>query len=144
MDKFQKYRDAANEGIKELEKLTAKKLEIESEISTLTQLIAGNIAILPASERSDLGLKFEAAQAPSGMTNAVIRTLSFKEWRSAADVRDALVKSGYDLSTQANPLASIHTTLRRLVGNRVESKEDEGRMVYRRKGMMPPPGHKDR
>lgn len=139
MDRFQKYRDAAIEGIRELEKLTTQKIEIESQISTLVQLIAGNIAILPASERSNLGMRFEAARAPSGMTDAVMRTLSFKEWRSAAQVREALIKSGYDLSTQVNPLASIHTTLRRLANDgRVETKEDEGRSVYRRRGMPPP------
>ena len=143
MDRFKPFRDAAIEGIKELEKLTARKREIEAEISTLVQLIAGNIAILPASERSDLGIKFQEAQAPTSLRDAIKRALGYR-WKSAAEVRDALIESRYDLSTQVNPLASVSTTLRRLeMDKEIESKEEAGRMVYKRKGMQPPPGHFD-
>ncbi|OLE52243.1 MAG: hypothetical protein AUG51_18990 [Acidobacteria bacterium 13_1_20CM_3_53_8] len=42
---------------------------------------------------------------------------------TAMDVRDALIRTGYDLSKYSNALASIHTTLKRLAGS------DEVRMV---------------
>ncbi|MBZ5520889.1 MAG: hypothetical protein LAP21_01390 [Acidobacteriia bacterium] len=140
VENFKKYRDAAVEGIEELEKLVAKKKAVESEISKLSHLIAANIAMLPASQRSDLGIKFRTAKGPSGLKDAVYRALSGTKYMSAADVRDSLLESGYDLEAQVNPLASVSTTLRRFEMTEeplVESKTEDGKTVYRRKGLYP-------
>jgi hypothetical protein len=140
VESFKKYRDAAEEGIEELEKLIAKKKVIEDEISKLSHLIAANIAMLPASQRSDLGIKFKTVKGPSGLKEAVYQALKATKYMSATDVRDALLESGYDLAAQVNPLASVSTTLRRLEmadEPLVESKQEDGKAVYRRKGLFP-------
>jgi len=56
------------------------------------------------------------------------------EWISAIEIREALVRSGFDLSGYANAMASIHTILRRLEeNNEVEKKEEGLKTVFRRK-----------
>jgi hypothetical protein len=54
---------------------------------------------------------------PTGFTDAVRRALQAagKRGLTPVEVRDALVESGVDLSGYSNPLAVIHTTLKRLV-----------------------------
>src|SRR5207253_3001518 len=53
-------------------------------------------------------------------------------WLTAAQVRDRLVNSGFDLTLYAsNPLASVSTTLRRMKPQEVESSEIEGVAAYR-------------
>lgn len=121
------------DGLAELERLTEAKREIDSDISKMVQIVAANIAVLPASERPDLGIKLEAAMPPSGLSDAALRVLSFTNHLTVADVRDALLESGYDLSSQTNALASINTTLRRLAeAGKVTFMEINGRNVYKR------------
>src|SRR6266567_358063 len=137
-DRFQKHRDAVEDGLAELEKLAQEKKEIDLEISKLVQIVAANIAILPAYERPSLGIKLEAATPPSGLSDAALRVLSFTNHMTVADVRDALLESGYDLSSQTNALASINTTLRRLAeSGRVTFRDINGRNVYKRVATRP-------
>lgn len=53
--------------------------------------------------------------AELGLTDTIRRLLrdSYSAL-SPIDVRDRLVKAGYDFGVQPNPLASIHTTLKRI------------------------------
>jgi hypothetical protein len=75
---------------------------LEAEVAALKQTIA---AIAPLVGES----------APSGLTDAV-RTILAKadEPLSAGEIRDRLVGMGFDMKSYSNPLATIHTILRRL------------------------------
>jgi hypothetical protein len=140
VENFKKYRDAATDGIAEIEKLVARKKDVESEISRLSHLVAANIAMLPASQRSDLGIKFREAKGPSGLKEAVFYALSAEKYLSAAQVRDVLKEKGYDLLSQVNALASVSTTLRRFKNSEhptVISKKEGDTTVYKRVGLPP-------
>lgn len=134
-DENKKYRDAAVDGIRELEVLAKEIKEREAKFSKIYSIVAANIAMLPASQRPDLGAKLEATKAPTGLSKAVLRVLRYDKYMAATEVRDALTASGYDLSAQTNALASVHTTLKRLTeapNSRVRAMESHGRTVYRR------------
>jgi hypothetical protein len=145
VDNLQKYRQAALDGIAEIAKLTERKKAIESDISKILQIVAANIAMFPDSERRTLMERLEAAKGPSGLKEAVYSVLSPTKYMSAVEVRDAVISSGFDLSSQVNPLASVSTTLRRFESAEkplIDSKEEDGKTVYRRKGLRPLEGLK--
>jgi hypothetical protein len=137
VDKYQQYRDAVKSGFKEYGELAGKKKQIDSDLNKLIQLITANVNMLPEGERERVSEEFDEIKLPSGFSDAIWRVLSPFEFMSATDVRAALEKSGYDLSNQSNALASIHTTLRRFPPDKVISKLEKGKLVYRRKGLTP-------
>jgi hypothetical protein len=70
------------------------------------------------------------------LTEAVRDTLyqSPKQWFTVAECRDRLQASGFDFSGYAsNPLASISTTLARLVPKDAEKRQFDAVTVYRAK-----------
>lgn len=136
-DKYQQYRDAVRNGFAEYGDLAGKKKQVDSDLNKLIQLITANINMLPEGERERVAEEFDERKLPSGFSDAIWRVLSPFEFMSAADVRAALGRSGYDLSHQSNALASIHTTLRRFPPDKVGSKLQKGKLVYRRKGLTP-------
>jgi hypothetical protein len=53
-------------------------------------------------------------------------------------LRNSLLKEGYDLGDQTNPLASIHSILKRLnESGEAEQTEVDGKAFYRWKGAVP-------
>jgi hypothetical protein len=57
-----------------------------------------------------------------------------QDWLTPTEIRDYLKNIGFNFErSKANPLASIHTTLRRMVPHEVESKTLEGQKIYRLK-----------
>ena len=70
-----------------------------------------------------------------GLTTAIRRAFSAgQDWLTPTEIRDYLKNIGFNFERyKANPLASIHTTLRRMVPHEVESKTLEGRKIYRLK-----------
>jgi len=59
-----------------------------------------------------------------------------KDWMSPIQVRDALFAAGFDFSSYtSNPLSSIHTTLKRLVGSEVKTEVRSEGQVYRWEGV---------
>ncbi len=56
------------------------------------------------------------------------------DWMTAVQVRDALFAAGFDFSSYtSNPLSSIHTTLKRMVPNELETETRAEGQVYRSK-----------
>jgi aspartokinase len=89
------YRALYDNAISELARL-------EAEAAALRQTIA---AIAPLVNES----------APSGLTDAIRAILAKAgEPLSASDIRDRLADMGFDMKSYSNPLATIHTILRRL------------------------------
>jgi len=55
-----------------------------------------------------------------------------KDWMSPVQVRESLLAAGFDFSNYtSNPLSSIHTTLKRLTADEVESEMRTEGQVYR-------------
>jgi hypothetical protein len=74
----------------------------------------------------------ETSGIPSGITGSEIKD---KSWLTPVEIRDALKRMGFPFENyKANPLASIHTTLKRMVPAEMEVKtRKDGQKVYRLK-----------
>lgn len=124
--------------MKERETWARRKEDADRELSRLSELIRSTVKMLSPEQRSqcekDIMEHIEHLYSP-GLTN-LIRGAFFtgKEWLTPTEIRDYLKDIGVDFAKyKANPLASIHTTLRRLVPNEVECKTLDGKKLYRLK-----------
>jgi hypothetical protein len=115
------YRALYASATAELQTVQAEKVELEREIGARDQQIAALTqtinAIAPLIGEPTISLPATDAPetATAGMTDC-IRAILAKEKHplSAAQVRDRLEQLGFVLSGYSNPLATIHTVLRRL------------------------------
>jgi hypothetical protein len=115
-----------------------KRDDAERELSRLSELIRSTIKMLSPEQRSKCDCEILLEQIdnrPPGLTITVRRALSAgQEWLTPTEIRDYLKGIGFNFERyKANPLASIHTTLRRMVPHEVECKMLDGRKVYRLK-----------
>jgi len=134
VDYVQLLRDLAEER----QSWARKRDEAERELSRLSELIRSTIKMLSPEQRSkcDCEVLLERIDhRPPGLTIAIRRALSAgEEWLTPTEIRDSLKSIGFSFERyKANPLASIHTTLRRMVPHEVECKTLEGRKLYRLK-----------
>jgi len=108
------YRDARAE----LEKLQHEKAELErsveeheKQIAVLTRTV--NFLAQMVGEPAIPAVEPDVAQA--GMTGSIREILkTAPEPLTASEIRDALASLGFDMKSYSNPLATIHTVLRRL------------------------------
>jgi hypothetical protein len=112
------YRKALEDAKRKLLELVSQRDQIGVDIERLKAVIEAlaNMLDNPEDTSSEL-CEMESILGPGGLTDAVRRTLEASTARgmTPVEVRDALVSSGLDLSRYVNPLASIHTILKRLV-----------------------------
>jgi hypothetical protein len=124
--------------VDERESWSRKRDDAERELARLSELIRSTIKMLSPEQRSKCdceALLERIDQRPFGLTIVIRRALSAqKEWLTPTEIRTYLKGIGFDLEKyKANPLASIHTTLRRMVPHEVECKIIDGRKFYRLK-----------
>jgi hypothetical protein len=141
------YKQALDAATKELAEVMEQLEEIEEvrektlrRIYVLRDGIYGLSAMLgedPLEVSPELFLKY--LEPDTGFTDAIRKVLELNKSRymNPVSVRDKLKDMGYDLSKYTNPLASIHTILKRLVeSGEVEPDEGVGgRTVYRWKNV---------
>jgi hypothetical protein len=132
------YRSSIVLSTHRLKKLIADRDKLELEIERTGEYIKANANFLPDAEREAQLKKLEQLIAqPPGFTDAVRIVLSKNQGYSttAIGVRELLVKSGFPLSGYSNPLASIHTILKRLADRgEVDTETVGGEMYYHWKG----------
>lgn len=124
-----------------LRKLVANREKLTLEIDRVSDLITANANFLPAGERAAQLQKLEQLVAdPPGFTDSVRNVLRTNpgDAATATAVRDLLAKAGFNLSAYSNPLASIHTILKRLAKRgEVTSSMNNGQIYYRWKADVP-------
>ena len=99
--------------------------------------------MLPDAEQERLIPQIAEMLPPAGLSEAIMRILPIDSYLGATEVRDRLLTDGYDFSGQANPLASIHTTLKRLVeSDDAIAGSKDGKTVYKRIGPLRKAGEK--
>ncbi len=111
------YRKTVTLYTQALRKLLDKRDELNRKIEHTAELIAANANFLPEGERAAQVQKLaEMVAGPPGFTDSVRNVLRNVPSRAltAKMVRDLLRGAGFDLSSYTNPLASIHTILKRL------------------------------
>ncbi|MGC2695040.1 MAG: hypothetical protein WA738_04540 [Candidatus Angelobacter sp.] len=133
-----------------------KRDEAIREILRLSELIRATMNMVPAEQLARYEPVFERIeQRPAGLSLAIracftagaglpithwtgtgaAASVAAKEWFTPVEIRDALKNMGFPFENyKANPLASIHTTLKRMVPSEVEVKAlEDGQKVYRLK-----------
>jgi hypothetical protein len=129
--------------VKEREDWIRKRDDAIREISRLSELIRSTIKMLPEERRAKCDQLFERIdKRPAGLTVAIRlcftagKDRAAKDWLTPVEIREYLKEGGFNFeSYKANPLASIHTTLRRMVPHEVECKTLKGQKLYRLKAV---------
>jgi len=118
-----------------LRKLLDQRDKLNQKIEHTAELIRANANFLPERERAaHLQKLAEMVAGPPGFTDSVRNILRDvpSQALTAKEVRDLLRSAGFDLSSYTNPLASIHTILKRLAERgEAEVSECNGEVHYR-------------
>ncbi|HEY6251905.1 MAG TPA: hypothetical protein VI685_18250 [Candidatus Angelobacter sp.] len=118
--------------------LTLQRDQLDLELSKLRQLIVATYPLLPEDKQRLFQTEVEAMDEENGLGLMEAVKLVFSahkgQWLTVSTVRDYLEGIGFDFrSYRANPLASIATTLKRLVPSVLETTNTGSGAVYRRK-----------
>ena len=111
----ERYRRALEEAIKEYERLAQRRAELDERIAQLVQSMGSLSRLCNLTPTVALGL--------TDACRMVLKAAGHP--MTAAEVRQQLQAMGFDTSRYANPLASIHTVLKRLC------RAEEARFVPR-------------
>ena len=113
----EEYRRALDAAVREYEKLFAEHAALESRLSQLKHSIAALTKLCGYEPTVPLGL--------TDACRLVLRNAT--QPLTALEVRDRLASIGVDLEKHSNPLASIHTVLKRLheAGELAERDRDD-------------------
>ncbi len=111
------YRRALEAAVREYEKLSAEHAALESRLSQLKHSIAALTKLCGYESTVPLGLTDACRLVLRNATQSL----------TALEVRDRLASIGVDLEKHSNPLASIHTVLKRLheAGELAEGDRDD-------------------
>jgi hypothetical protein len=115
MDQFEPYRKQIGVALRELMKWADTKKKADQEMSKLRHLIIANANMLPDNERAVFIA--QASESFAGFTDSireVFRT-TYPKGLTPIQLRHRLVSIGFDLDAQSNPMASIHSVIRRLL-----------------------------
>jgi len=114
-----------------------KRDEAMRELSRLDEVIRATVKMLTPEQKAKCDALLERIdRRPAGLTTSIrlCFTAAEKEWLTPVEIRDRLVEMGFRFDMyKANPLASIHTTLKRMVPHEMESKTVGDQKLYRLK-----------
>ena len=143
-DRLKRYRATILVGTLRLRKLVANREKLNLEIERVSDLVLANANFLPEPERTDRLEELQHLVAdPPGFTASVRKVLKSHRAQAATAiaVREMLAKALFDLSVYTNPLASIHTILKRLTEHgEVTATTHDGQVYYQWKENAPPKG----
>lgn len=113
--------------------LDAKLEQLNNEIVRFEKLIASLSPLASDGIRMSAAVPTVEGVSELGLADACREVLKDNpQYRTARGVRDSLIASGYDIAQHSNPLASIHSVLKRLAQRGdVEERESEGKTRYR-------------
>jgi len=113
--------------VAEHERCLRQRQEAESELARLKDLIRSTVRLLPAEQQTrGEHVLDRIEEQPVGLTAMIRLALADGSWQTPADIRDFLLRCGLFTSYRSNPLASIHTTLRRMVPDTLETRRERG------------------
>jgi hypothetical protein len=127
-----KYRKKFSALLREIKVLVARRDKLDLEITNLRALAEATYELLDEKEKvanSD-ALK-ELRKSDQSLTDEIRRVLVFHVPVTPTEIRDHLVRSGYNFSRyQSNPLVSIHSTLNRLKDELDIVTREDGTKAY--------------
>ena len=115
LDSFRKQIAEAQSSIHTLYSL---RRVLDDRISDLRDLVRANANFLPAEERSAELVALHMLKVPENITEAVKISLfvagARKQRLTPIQVKESAQERGFDFSTYTNPMASIHSILKRM------------------------------
>jgi len=117
----------------EIQSLVEQKQAIDRRIANLQGIVKANAEMLPDQKKEAALFRLDDALPPTGFTDAIAYAVrrAGDKGITPTEVRSALIAAGVPL-TQNNPMAAIHTVIKRL--------EDRGQVkVAMRKRLIPTP-----
>lgn len=130
------YRKAIQVALHRLRVLVERREQIDRFVAKLRSVVIANAAMLSNSERDETLRSLQEIVGPSrGFTHAVREFMRRNAERSftAIAVREGLKTVSFDVTEYDNPLASIHTILKRL-SERGELNRNASDGTYRWRG----------
>ena len=113
--------------VAEHEQCRRRQQDAETELARLKEVIRSTVPLLPPEHQSRGELVLDRIEEqPVGLTAMIRLALADGGWQTPAEIRDFLLQCGLFASYRSNPLASIHTTLRRLVPATLETRRERG------------------
>ncbi len=131
------YHEVIQHTINELEALIKQSYELDVEIAKKQQFLNASLNMVGEEDREGYdGWIGSFEMSDWGLTEAIREVLkSTNGWTTATQMRDVLRSRGFDFSHyKTNPLASVHSVLKRLAGKEVETAAVEGVMAWKWKG----------
>jgi hypothetical protein len=117
--------------------LRRQRDQVDVETAKVQQLIVSTFQLLPKEKQNVFQKEIEDMEnQSSGLLDAIKLVFSAHrgEWLTVSKVRDYLIEIGFDFRRyRANPLASINTTIKRMVPAYLESTTSGSGMLYRRR-----------
>lgn len=131
------YKTILRQAMEEFDSLLKERQELDLKIAQKEQFIRATMYQLPDAERKTVEDWFNSLNTGiAGLSVSIRKVLasSPKKFHTATEVRDALVKQGFDFGNySSNPLASVHSSLKRLKPEEVETTTIDGVMAWRAK-----------
>lgn len=114
---------------KELEALLEHQEDTEQKIAVLKQAI---MSFAPLAKEQGMGLDFLGDMNPIGTTETIREILRavYPKGLSPVEIKEQLKSRGQDMSQHKNVMASVHSTLKRMLENGEISSSDDG-LTYR-------------
>jgi hypothetical protein len=134
-DPLDSYRQQIGRALRDLMQCVKEKREIDQRMSKLRSLIVANANLLPEAERAVFTRR--ANESFAGFTDSIREIFrTHVNGLTPIQVRDKLLELGFDLNSQSNPMASIHSVIRRLesAGEIEERRNLEGEKTFRLTG----------
>src|SRR5437763_3486212 len=104
------YRNQIGACLLRIDELMEARKNIDIELAQLRKLALANAFLLTNQDERDAVVQEIDKQAATGFTQMIRNILRQNpQGLTPPEVRDALFGAGYDLSSQVNPLASIHS-----------------------------------
>jgi len=121
----QDYKRMIGEMRKELEALLEQQEDTEQKIAQLRQAI---MSFAPLAKEQGIAWDFLGDMNPVGTTEAIREILRavYPKALSPVEIKEQLKSRGQDLSQHKNIMASVHSTLKRMLENREIRTSDQG------------------
>jgi hypothetical protein len=129
------YKAVFARAVEEFSAILKERQELDLKLVQKEQFIRATLHQLPDSDRAIVENWADTwSSSAAGLSDSIRSVLSAspQKWHTATEVRNALEKAGFDFGNYAsNPLASVHSSLKRFKPEEAEMEVIDGVMAWR-------------
>ena len=125
------YHQVIQESLTELKEAVRLRGHYDNRIRELSSALRGLSRLMPENNREAILQDVKAAKRKSRtLAEAILEVLAnVKNGMNAAEIREQLEESGFDIEEYSQPLGSIMTAAQRLVPDKLEKETTEERGI---------------